>query len=226
MINVTVLKYGNAYSSTYVNNFYKTLKQKTNVPFKFWVQTENEDGIDSEIGILKIHKLDPVGRRFHKIDLFEEPLLSGKCFHFDLDMIINKNIDHYLNYNPKQFTCLYASYKDPVKIMAHNINNPTNKDTMSNSSIFCWNVGCDSTKRILEKHYSLDQNSSIQRYRYMSFDRFIFNDCLGNFDFFPFRDYTTYKKSGLNKNYCFVFFSQTKEKIFQYLNYDDPHLYS
>jgi hypothetical protein len=226
MINITVLKYGTAYSSTYVNNFYKTIKTKTKLPFKFWVQTEDPLGIDPEIGILKIQNLDPVGRRFHKIDLFEEHLLEGKCFHFDLDMIFNKNIDHYLLYEPKKFTCLYASYKDPSKILLHNINSPTNKDTMSNSSIFCWNVGCSSTKHILNKHYSLDKNNPIQRYNFMSFDRFIFNDCMGHFEFFPFRDYTTFNKSGYSKKYTFIFFSQNKNKIFDYLNYDDPHLYS
>jgi hypothetical protein len=91
MINITVLKYGTKYSSNYVNNFFKEFKTKTTFPCKFWVQTEDPTGLDDYIGIIPIVNLDPVGRRWHKLDLFETDLLTGKCFHFDLDMIINKN---------------------------------------------------------------------------------------------------------------------------------------
>jgi hypothetical protein len=212
-INVTVLKYYQVYSSEYVNNFLKMLRKRTTVPFKFWVQTEDPSGLDAEIGILPIEVVDPVGRRWHKLDLFETPLLEGKCFHFDLDMVINKNIDHYLNYEPKKLAVLYASYKDVEKIRRHNQRNPNDLDTMVNSSIFCWNVGCESTKEILRIHYAkkVDNHKG-------SFDRFIGNDCVQSLELFPYRDYTLFKNDGFSREPTFCLFNQRIGDIAPFLD--------
>lgn len=213
MVNITVLKYYQVYSSEYVNNFLKMLRKQTTVPFKFWVQTEDPSGLEPDIGILPIEVVDPVGRRWHKLDLFETPLLDGKCFHFDLDMVINKNIDHYLNYEPNKFTCLWASYKNEHDVKRKNAVRKTGKDTMTNSSIFCWNVGCESTKNILKIHYAkpFDDHAG-------SFDRFIYNDCIDQTDIFPFRDYTLFKKDGFSREPTFCLFNQRVGDIKPFLD--------
>jgi hypothetical protein len=212
MVNITVLKYYKVYSSEYVNKFYDMLKSKTTVPFKFWVQTEDPVGLNPEFGVLPIHKVDPVVRRWHKIDLFETTLLSGKCFHFDLDMVINKNIDHYLNYEPKKVAVLYAHYKDIEKIKSHNKTKPWDLDTMTNSSIFCWNAGCESGQEILKIHYAkkFDNHKG-------SFDRFVFNDCFNHLEIFPFHDFSHYTKQGFDREKTFCIFNQAVEQIHEYL---------
>jgi hypothetical protein len=212
MVNITVLKYYKVYNSDYVNKFYDMLKSKTTVPFKFWVQTEDPVGLNPEFGILPIDKVDPVVRRWHKLDLFETTLLTGKCFHFDLDMVINKNIDHYLNYEPTKFTMLYSIYKDKKKVEAFNAKAVIKKDSMVNSSIFCWNIGCQSTKEILKKHYSLKFDLYLG-----SFDNFLYNECRKDISIFPFSDFSHYTKQGFNKEKTFCLFNQAVDHIHQFL---------
>ena len=211
MINITVLKYGTAYSSDFVNKFYEMLLSKTTVQFQFWVQTENASGLNDKFKILPIVHVDPVKRRFHKLDLFETDVLAGKSFHFDLDMIINKNIDHYLLYEPKKLTVLYAHYKDKESVRKTNLVRKTNKDGLVNSSIFCWNPGCDSTKKILDIHYSEEDQFN------GSFDNFIFWKCPKHIDLFPYRDYHLYRKNGYNKEQTICLFNQRLDDIYKYL---------
>ena len=189
MTNITVLKYGEKYSSTYVNNFFKRFKEKTTVECNFWVQTENPIGLDSYIKILPIETVDPVNRRWHKIDLFETDLLEGDCFHFDLDMVIEKNIDHYINYKSDKVVLLYANYKNWKEVAYwnsfHKVDKKRNpRDGMYNSSIFYWNTKYRSHKLLLEKHYSLKEDVY-----WGSFCRFSFWEGKDIVATFPFRDY-------------------------------------
>jgi len=212
MINISVVKYGSAYTCQYVNDFYEMLKSKTTIPFTFWVHTEYSDGLNPEFKIIPIDKVDPVGRRYHKLDLFETDLLVGKNFNFDLDIIINKNIDHYLQYTPQKLTLLLANYKDKTAVRKTNIIRKTNKDGLINSSVFCWNSGCDSVKQILKTHYA----SVPDKYN-GSLDNFIFWECNKHIQVFPFRDYHSYRKEGYNKDQVICLFSQRLSEIYKFL---------
>lgn len=215
MINITVLKYGTKYSSNYVNNFFKEFKTKTTFPCKFWVQTEDPTGLDDYIGIIPIVNLDPVGRRWHKLDLFETDLLTGKCFHFDLDMIINKNIDHYLNYESDKLVVLYAHYKDPKEVAKWNAHHKiykkrNDKDGMYNSSIFCFKAGSQSAKNIAKRHYQIEDIYA------GSFCRYVFWEFKEDVTTFPFRDYSNNLVQGCPTGTNICLFSQQYEIVKDY----------
>jgi hypothetical protein len=215
MINITVLKYGTKYSSTYVNNFLKKFKEKTTVNCTFWVQTEDPTGLDDYIKVLPIDFVDPINRRWHKLDLFETSLLTGDCFHFDLDMVIERNIDHYLNYKSDKLVVLYAHYKNPKEVAHwnnyHKVGKKRNpKDGMYNSSIFYWNTNYESHKNIAKRHYEIDDVYD------GSFCRFVFWEGKHNVTCFPFRDYNNVLVNGYSKTATINLYNQQFDIVKKY----------
>ena len=213
-MNIVCTKYGSTYDSEYVNHLYKMVKSNTTLDFNFWCQTEDATGIDSHINIIPITKVEPDKKRFHKISLLESKLLSGKCISFDLDIIINKNIDHYLNHQSKKLTLLFANFKDINEVIEKNKTRKIYKDMMLNSSIFSWNAGSKIVDEILNKHYTNKVDKHLG-----SFDRFLFWECPKLINVYKFNDYTAYYKDGLQKDKTFCIFNRVeKSTITKYWN--------
>lgn len=209
MLNIVCTKYNNLYDYSFVNRLYGSLKEHTNIDFKFWCQTEDASGIDSNIRIIPLKHVDPQKERYHKISLLRSELLIGKCVSFDLDIIINRNIDHYLTVESERLLLLYSSFKDPKMIGRSNAGKTQFKDCVINSSIFSWTAHSDNTKRILEKH----SETPYELYRH-SFDRFLFWECVKEIATFKFDDFCSYKYQGFQKEKTFCIFNGVKDKNF------------
>ena len=207
MINIVCTKYGNLYDASYVNHLYKMIKQHTSIQFDFWCQTEKSEGINSDIKIIPISKLNPKSTRYHKISLLESNLLSGRCISFDLDIIINKNIDHYLEHQSDKLVLLYANYKTIEEVKCNNKDRKIYKDMMVNSSIFSWIAGSDNTHEILKLHYNLQADPYLG-----SFDRFLFWRCYQHISVFKFNDYCSYFKHGYQSDKTFCIFNSHRNK--------------
>jgi hypothetical protein len=105
MLNVVCLKHGTKYSSDYVNRLHNMVKRHLTVPFNFACFTDNSNGIDTSIEIVKL----PDDKRFQgwwwKPYLFkpEHYQIGDTNLFFDLDMVIVSNIDKLVNYMPGEF---------------------------------------------------------------------------------------------------------------------------
>jgi hypothetical protein len=57
MLNVICVKWGDKYSSTYVNTLKKMCDRHITLPYQFHCLTDSPDGIDPNIKILELPKL-------------------------------------------------------------------------------------------------------------------------------------------------------------------------
>jgi hypothetical protein len=107
MLNVVCLKHGTKYGPDYVNKLYNMIERNLTIPHRFICFTDDTAGLDSRIEIIKLPSLGIQGW-WWKPYIFKEDHFSKEdtMLFFDLDMIIVKNIDHFMSYKPGSFVGL------------------------------------------------------------------------------------------------------------------------
>lgn len=131
MLNVLCLKYGEKYSTDYVNKLYNMVQRHLTVPHRFVCFTENSTGLNSNIEIRPLPIDDTIKGWWWKTYLFKSDHFSPNDTNlfFDLDIVIVSNIDKLVTHNPGQF----LGFEDPGKIYSRN--------SKLNSSVMRWNSG-------------------------------------------------------------------------------------
>jgi hypothetical protein len=108
MLNVICLKHGTKYGPEYVNKLYNMIKRNLTIPYRFVCFTDNSTSLNQNIEIRNL----PENKSFQgwwwkpyifKLNHFQE---GDTNLFFDLDMIIIKNIDHFVNFCPNKFVGL------------------------------------------------------------------------------------------------------------------------
>jgi len=127
---VVCLKWGDKYSSEYVNKLNSMVKRHLTLPYEFVCFTDDPDGIDYDIRIEPLPSLPVTGWWFKPYFFNPELVLTGTILFLDLDIIVFKNIDYLFTYNPGKF-CIIRDFN------RHYIKN-YNK---FNSSVFRLNTG-------------------------------------------------------------------------------------
>lgn len=87
MINIVCVKWGDKYSTRYVNNLYEGVKNNLKLPHQFHCFTDNSSGFAPGI---KVHPL-PAGIPYwwNKLYLFSKEMpIKGRIFYLDLDTVI------------------------------------------------------------------------------------------------------------------------------------------
>lgn len=93
MYNVFCIKWGEKYTSDYVNRLFNMVKRNTTLPFRFICLTDNDKGISDEIEIRPLPR-DDLDYYWNKLQLFGDLRgITGTGIYFDLDIIIINNID-------------------------------------------------------------------------------------------------------------------------------------
>ena len=140
MINIVCVKYGTKYDHTWVNRLYKMVKENCSLPFIFYCMTDNTDYLDPYIETIYIdHSLD-LDSYWWKMCIFDNIYAFNDVptIYFDLDTIIQKNIDYFATeiYDPKKLAIPYTEV-----VPWQEINDPYQKDapTGVNSSIMIFN---------------------------------------------------------------------------------------
>ena len=89
------VKFGDLYSSEYVNQLYKQVGDP------FYCMTEDREGIDSNIQILEANDELPERKWWNKTKLFKPGLMEGPFVYFDLDCYWEGSSDQFgfLNIN-------------------------------------------------------------------------------------------------------------------------------
>lgn len=106
---IVCLKHGSKYSSQYVNVLYNMVKRHTSIPYEFVCFTDDVRGIDSHI---KTIPLDHIGVHgwWYKVIFFDKNFpLQGNLLYFDLDVVINSNIDKLFLHETDKF-CIIRDF--------------------------------------------------------------------------------------------------------------------
>ena len=156
MVNVVCVKWGDKYSSEYVNNLYSMVSRNLSREFRFVCFTENPEGIKPGVEVFPFED-DYLPGWWNKVSLFKPRLfdLEGTTLYLDLDVVIVDSIDCFFD-QPGQFCII----RDWICEMA------TRRDDMWNSSVFRYEIGDMSHvwndfkpkwKRVLKKYRWGDQ---------------------------------------------------------------------
>ena len=71
--------------------------------FNFYCLTENPKGLEEEVNVIPLPKNNTLEKWWNKMYLFDDNVVrqKGENLFFDLDIIIQKNIDDIVNYDPE-----------------------------------------------------------------------------------------------------------------------------
>lgn len=96
--NVIVVKWGNKFTSEHVNRIYRMAKRNISLPFNFYCYTDDSSGIGPDVNIIQLDKTLNLEKWWWKLTLFKtNNQNTGINLYFDLDVVIQKNIDSIFN---------------------------------------------------------------------------------------------------------------------------------
>tara|TARA_B100000900_G_C20558562_1_gene707850 strand:+ start:1008 stop:1667 length:660 start_codon:yes stop_codon:yes gene_type:complete len=168
MFNIICVKFGNKYSSDFVNKLYMDfLSYNPLNPFKFHCYTDDPEGIHDSINIV-----NPVGPTlkgvWNKLALFSEEFpIKGKNIYLDLDVCIQGDIIEMLendNHDWNRLHLVYTPWKDNKKRYGR----LSSYDVVHHSSVMIW----ESNVHDIWEHF----NSGLRDYfmrKYVGIDRFL-----------------------------------------------------
>jgi hypothetical protein len=111
MKNIVCIKWGELYSAEDVNMLEYMLKQNVTYKFQLYCLTDDCFNINKSIEIISLPKENDLEGHWNKMYLFNKDVMKLDNFtYFDLDVIIQNNIDDILNYN-KRLTLIKAWWK-------------------------------------------------------------------------------------------------------------------
>ena len=130
MNHVLCVKWGNKYISKYVNVLNNMVKRNTTVPYQFHCLTDDPNGLEPDINVVKLPNDPWIKSWWAKLYMFSPEMpVKGNCLFFDLDVIIFDNID------------LLFSHSGKFNII-RDFNRCRIKDwKLSNSSCMRWQTG-------------------------------------------------------------------------------------
>ena len=178
MINVICVKWGTKYSASDVNRLKRNVERYLTIPHNFYCYTE--DPTDLECDTISIPPEHDLEIYWNKLAMFEDGFLEGTCLYFDIDVVIQNNIDNIFDYLSDNLTMIKAYWKGEDCITDGS--SPKFKerwDMYCNSSTLLWTAG--KTSHIWDRFWS-DPEYYVMKYK--GIDRFIFHEGF-NPDFFP-----------------------------------------
>lgn len=128
---VVCLKWGDKYSSDYVNKLYSMVQRNCTLDYQFVCYTENPIGIDKQILIKPLPNLSLTGWWYKPWFLSNEIGLEGTVLFLDLDLIVFRNIDQLFQYKPEHPFVIIRDFNRQIR---------PNWDRM-NSSVFRFHSG-------------------------------------------------------------------------------------
>jgi len=152
MNHVVCVKWGNKYVSEYVNVLKSMVARHTTVPYEFHCFTDDPNGIDTDVNIIKLPNDPGIRSWWSKLWMFSPEMpLKGNVLFFDLDVVIFENIDPLFAHNPGKFNIIRDFNRCRVKDWKQ-----------SNSSVMRWEAGTmdylwnkfkDNSTRIMQQNH-------------------------------------------------------------------------
>jgi len=166
MRSILTLKYGEKYSSEHVNK----IAEQTKYQYNYFCITDNAQGLDSRITPIPI----PEEAEGHWLKIWMYNLnYLGDVLYLDLDVSIQKDIDHLWNYIDETPTIVYTFWKN--KGFPEFMGDTHSMRYMSNynSSAVLWRSGSSAAKSIWETFY---EHSDYYQTKYWGDDRFLWHE--------------------------------------------------
>lgn len=164
--NVFCVKWGTKYSADDVNRLYRMVERNITGPFKFYCFTEDQKDLYPEVNIIPLDDSLRLERYWWKLTMFKDNIVGGDInLYFDLDVVIQNNINHLFNAHPTKLTIIDTSFYDD------NDNFEQGSYTYYNSSILCWK---NNTQQFIYDKFieQIDFWMNV----YIGIDRFMFNE--------------------------------------------------
>jgi hypothetical protein len=177
-VKFLVFKWGNKYSSEYVNRLYNSIKKTYSGPFEFYCFTDDADGLRcNTIDISTLPNHNSKVFTACKLDLFNDLPFDGPYALLDLDLLILKDLklyfDEYQFSEPRFIEC---AWQPPERIYESYYRG----DCYINSSFVTWNG--DQLKWVYDRFY---QFKDLLTYKIKSFDKFLFYTSRKQLTFHP-----------------------------------------
>lgn len=174
MINVICVKWGDKFRPDFVNRLYTMVDRNLTLDFKFYCYTDDREGIRDQVNIIDIPEENDLEVWWNKLALFQKDMFEGTCLFFDLDVVIQNNIDHFVTYlDDTCLTKVKSYWKDESKTK-YGIDFDDLKssyDMTNNSSVMLWEG--DTLAHIWE-HFM--ENPEYHMLKYRGIDRFIYHE--------------------------------------------------
>lgn len=142
------VKFGDLYSSEYVNQLYKQVGDP------FYCMTEDREGIDSNIQILEANDEFPERKWWNKTKLFKPGLMEGPFVYFDLDCYVNNLKDIRWTENPQFIKTMWFSDDVARKVFSVNVNSSVM--VINNNADFLWKEWYDNKQKLFKSFYGID----------------------------------------------------------------------
>ena len=131
MNHVICVKWGNKYISKYANILKNMVSRHTTVPYQFNCITDDPNGLDADINVIKLPNHPWIKTWWSKLWMFSPEMpLRGNMLFFDLDVVVFDNIDILFTHNPGKFNIIRDFNRCRVKDWKQ-----------SNSSVMRWEAG-------------------------------------------------------------------------------------
>ena len=102
MNHVLCVKWGNKYISKYANVLKNMVSRHTTVPYQFHCITDDANGLDADINVIKLPNHPWIKTWWSKLWMFSPDIpLKGNLLFFDLDVVIFDNIDALFSHHGK-----------------------------------------------------------------------------------------------------------------------------
>lgn len=164
--NIYCVKHGDKYSADHVNRLYRMVKKNTTVPFKFYCLTEDPKGITDDVNIIPLDETLKMKAWWWKICLFQEGMPEGINTYFDLDVVIQSNIDCLNTFVNNRLQLIDYSQID-TEIPLGETDSLGAVVTFYNSSIMCWE-----TNVFTDVYHKLVSDYGLYEKVYIGLDRF------------------------------------------------------
>jgi hypothetical protein len=150
------------------------VRRNLSYDFTFYCYTDDSSDIRDEVKVIDIPDDHMIDAWWNKLALFEEGMFKGTCLFFDLDVVIQNNIDHIIEYLDDDYLTKIKCYwknEDTIKsnIDIDDIKNSYNMT--NNSSVMLWRADslCD-----IWNHFMTNPEYYMMKYR--GIDRFIYHE--------------------------------------------------
>lgn len=182
-MNIYTVKWGDKYVASHVNQLYESCKKHISCDFDFYCLTENAKDLDPNIKPLALPGGNKLVKWWNKMYLFDDTVVTqtGEKMFFDLDVIIQKNIDDIVDYDPEDCLCFVKTWWHDLESQYKDTRHIPHKYTDLNSSVLRWNDNLN-TSDIID-YFNKYQEQILWYYR--GLDNFFYNRRIVKTKLFP-----------------------------------------
>ena len=183
MINIYTVKWGNKYVASHVNMLFESCKQHISCPIEFYCLTEDAKDLDPDIHVLSLPGGNKLEKWWNKMYLFDDSIVTqkGEKLFFDLDVILQKNIDDIVDFDAEDCLCFVKTWWHDLETQYKDTRHIPHKYTDLNSSVLRWNDSLNSSEIF---DYFNEYKSQILWY-YRGLDNFFYNRSIVKTKLFP-----------------------------------------